>query len=290
MPGRRGLDCAKPDCTSKVKSDDLQLECEKCKGIFHLCCSEVTEAAYTAITHDSLLESFIWCCGVCRPKARKAINMIDILEKRLDDMEKNLKNFKTEMNERLQKIENTVDKKESDVSSLVDGKIKTIEQKFPSLRRVSILEKKAKDIEEEKDKKRRANNLILYNVPENTSAIIDERVKHDLVTIKKMFDDKNLQIKSKDIINVFRLGKDQSKGHPRPVLVKFSKEEIKKNVLSHCKDLKLKINNESIPIYYSSDKTIKEREERRKLVEELKKKEVMVKAKLESEMAKLLLY
>ena len=121
-------------------------------------------------------------------------------------------------------------------------------------------------------KKRRANNLILYNVPENTSAIIDERVKHDLVTIKRVFDDKNLHIKSKDITNVFRLGKDQNKGHPRPVLVKFSKEEIKKNVLSHCKDLKLKVNNENIPIYYSSDRTVKEREERRKLVEEMKRR------------------
>ena len=123
--------------------------------------------------------------------------MMDLLEKRVNDMDTNFENFKVEMNNRLQKIENSVEKKESDVSILVDGKIKTMKQNFPSIQRVSILEKKAKDIEEENDKKRRANNLIFYNVPESTSAIMDERVKHDLLMIKRIFKDKNLDIKSK---------------------------------------------------------------------------------------------
>ena len=43
-------------------------------------------------------------------------------------------------------------------------------------------------------------------------------------------------------------------------------------MLNFCKDLKLVVDKESRPIFYSMDLTIKEREERRRLVAELKKK------------------
>ena len=82
------------------------------------------------------------------------------------------------------------------------------------------------------------------------------------------------------IDNIFRLGKIKSsdneqtseKTNPRPLLIKFNSLEYKKDVLKYCKFLYCINDGVKININHSQDLTIKERKERRELVNELKRR------------------
>ena len=269
----RGYDCAADDCCNKIKFDGKFLECQRCKGLFHLACSGITENVFDALEADSLVEAFIWCCSACHVQARKAIDTVDLLNQKIEGVDKKTEDLKKLIENRLDVIESKINKKECEVTTLVDDKIKGIQQNFTSLKRVSLLEKKAQSIEEENDKKKRINNLIFYNIPESKSENINERFTHDCSMVKQMFKTKNLTLNVNDITNVFRLGKLQIANRPRPVLVRFNDESTKKNILKYCRDLKIKIDNESFSVHYAFDLTIKERVERKKLVEELKRRQ-----------------
>ncbi len=169
-----------------------------------------------------------------------------------------------EENERMAERLKVLEKK----SGAVEKKLETGEEK---LARVDKLEDRAREMEEQKDKERRKKNLIFYNLPEGNSHKIEERIKEDWLSIKKVFERKGLEMDKKQVGNLYRLGKERKPGKMRPLLVRFESEEDKKEVLRFCKDLKWIRENESVPISYSMDLTLKEREERRKLVAELRK-------------------
>ena len=154
-------------------------------------------------------------------------------------------------------------------NGVVEKKLVTGEEK---LARVGRLEDVTKEMEDQKDKERRKKNLIFYNLPESKNDDVRERIKDDWVNVKKVFERKGLELKKNDLGNMYRLGRDKIQGRSRPLLIRFEREEQKREVLHYCKDLKLVREKESTPIFYSMDLTIKEREERRKLVAELKKR------------------
>ena len=168
-------------------------------------------------------------------------------------------------NERMAERLKVLEKK----NGVIEKKLETGEEK---LVRVEKLEDKAKEMEEAKDKERRKKNLIFYNLPESSKDDVKERIKEDWGSIKEVFERKGLEIKKNDVGNLYRLGRDKVIGKSRPLLMRFETEEKKREVMSYCKDLKLVVNKESRSIFYSMDLTIKEREERKKLVEELKKR------------------
>ena len=125
------------------------------------------------------------------------------------------------------------------------------------------------------EKERRSKNIILYNIPESEAEAADERIKEDCNKIKDILEIKKLKLCPQKIENIFRLGRKDdiaTKGRPRPILLKFDTLEYKKEVLSYCKDLYLIIESVKTPIYYSLDLTLKERTERKALVEELKER------------------
>ena len=270
MTKSKAKNCAKSNCNKTIKVTEKFMQCEKCKGFLHLLCSGITEAVYDAATNDLVMDRFIYCCDDCRSDARTSIESMQIVEKKFKIVDKKMEDLKTEMEERIKKIEQ-LDRKQIEVSSSVEEKINTI-QKYSS--RVSVLEKKAETFEESNEKKRRVNNLVFYNIPESKSDVAKERFVHDCSLVKKMFEDRNLTLTLKEIGNIFRLGKrKEDDDRPRPILVRFSNEDIKTNVLKYCRDLKLKINNECFAIHYSFDLTRKERLERKTLVDELKKRQ-----------------
>ena len=108
-------------------------------------------------------------------------------------------------------------------------------------------------------------------MPESTSEDLTEGIKNDWLKIKQIFERKGLEVEQKKIKNVFRLGKEKVSGKIRPLLIKFASQEEKKKVLKYCNDLKYLKDNVSMPIHYSMDLTVKEREERKRLSSELKR-------------------
>ncbi len=244
--------CSKVGCL--VKTRQQEIKCERCHGTFHLSCSGIPKEAYEAIKAAAQLTNFIWCCDACRPEVRQAIAKLEFIESKVEKVEEKLEEWEVVVNKRLKVLEERMEKKNKE-----EGE------------KLKIIQKKTQDIEEEKEKDRRRDNLILYNIPESASQNIAERIRNDWESIKQIFERKGLQLDQKKFKNIYRLGREQTLGKTRPLLIRFVSQEAKKEILKFCNDLKFLKENESIPIYYSMDLTVKEREERKKLVEELKR-------------------
>ena len=77
------------------------------------------------------------------------------------------------------------------------------------------------------------------------------------------------------VLNIYRLlrKKDDTLS---PLLVKLQSEKLKWDIIKSFKNLKYLKNGMSHPIYVTWDKTIKEQQEQKKLIAELKPGKIMV--------------
>ena len=110
---------------------------------------------------------------------------------------------------------------------------------------------------------------MYFNIPESNCEEAADRMKNDFQLLNRTYE--NLELKPEDISTLFRVGK-KIDDKTRPLVVKFTSLEKKKDVLFKSGKLKLKYNNEICEIFVSIDRTPKQREENKKLVEQLKKK------------------
>ena len=295
---QKGSACGKSGCTAKVKNTDQGIECEKCETWFHLACTNFSEAAYAVLVKEELFDDIIWCCDVCRPKVRKAIEIMDLLEDKINNVDKKIEDFKSTVDQRLENIEKSLKSKDSNVSTIIESKIKDVAKNFTnvdnsgkeSLRKITNLEEKLEQQNEIKDKERRNKNLILYNVPESLASDANDRVKDDCLKIKDIFKRNSFTVSPENVINIYRLGakkekkeenenqdnENQDKDKPRPLLLKFDTAEYKKSVLNSCSGLYYEVKKENeickIDIHYSLDLTKKERDERKELVNKMKER------------------
>src|SRR6266516_4402150 len=135
-----------------------------------------------------------------------------------------------------------------------------------------VLDETKKMADEEKDREGRSNNIIMYRVPECSTA--EGRVKHDKSFSVELFNTvMELDVKDEDLRSIFRLGKwDPSNSTNRPLLIQFREKAIKNRVmesLSKLKGASDRLKNLSI----TNDMTKNERSECKRLVEEAKQKE-----------------
>ena len=134
-----------------------------------------------------------------------------------------------------------------------------------------VVDETKRNATEEKDRKLRANNIIVYRVPE--CANNEERGKHDkqfcMDLLKGILE---VEVREEDIVKVFRLGKKKENGQQRPILIQLRERGTKNRIMETLYKLKSaedKFRNISI----SHDLTQLERTECKALVEEAKKKQ-----------------
>ena len=115
---------------------------------------------------------------------------------------------------------------------------------------------------------KKKNNLIYFKIPESSSDNVENRLKHDFECLQKVYDTDFVM--HNDISNLFRVGK-KNENNARPLVVKFRDTETKEKFIARTfgKELSLTIGNEIIKIAASRDKTIKQREEYKKCLDEL---------------------
>ena len=131
---------------------------------------------------------------------------------------------------------------------------------FPSIA------KKLNQQQEEDDRLRRKNNLLFFGIPESNHADLEDQLKDDCDIVKLVLRSK-IKFCSGDV-KAFRLGSKRA-DKPRPFLIKLENEKIKWEILKASKGLKLFKENQCFPIFVSLDRTVMERNERRKLIAEL---------------------
>ena len=103
-------------------------------------------------------------------------------------------------------------------------------------------------------------------MPETNSEDKQEELLEDFNNLKKVYEGK-VTIKKEDLNHMTRLGKRGT--NPRPIQITPASQNMRKDLLTKNMNLKLKVNNESIPIYVSPDRTDKQRAEYSKLRDEL---------------------
>ena len=120
-------------------------------------------------------------------------------------------------------------------------------------------------LNEEKEKSKRKLNLILHNIPESDTTIVETRKQHDTDTAMAIIN-QHLSIPA-SISNVVRLGKrTEDRDKPRLLRITVDSDQTKAKVLRNC----TKIRNIKKPeylqqVYITPDLTFKEREENKLL-------------------------
>ena len=166
------------------------------------------------------------------------------------------------MESTIENISRTITQTETDVVTVktvgqINEKIGAVENTMDR-----VIDLKLDDMkDEEKERERRQNNVILYNVPEKVVGktdriIVEELIQHDL-GVRDV------------IIEVIRLGVGKE---PRPILLKLPDTQTQRTVLSKAKNLKQADNEATRNVYIVPDKTPKEREKYRELQKELKER------------------
>ena len=125
---------------------------------------------------------------------------------------------------------------------------------------------------ESKDREKRLNNVIIFNLSESTSQLKTTRQQHDKEQILEMCTEINNNFTDTDVTETRRLGeaKENATG-PRPVLITLTHIDKKRTLrrFHHIRE-----NDKFKNIKIDHDKTKQEREESKKLYEEAKRQEV----------------
>jgi hypothetical protein len=99
----------------------------------------------------------------------------------------------------------------SDMISPLQGQVNQLmlnqQKASPSVNEESI-------INELQDRQNRSKNVIVYNVPESRSSVINQRIVHDNDQIANVINDLGVSV---NVCKVIRLGKSTDKSKPRPI-------------------------------------------------------------------------
>ena len=177
-------------------------------------------------------------------------------------MNQETKKLREEIDSKLSDIEQRLQKCEKVENPVLTSAIKkVVNQSIPS--------KAINDEREAIEKKK--NNLIFFKIPESSSEIVEDRLKHDFDCLRELYQPEFVE--QNEINNLFRVGKKNDL-NARPLIVKFRDYDIKEKYITETfgKELSLTRNNEIIKIAATHDKTEKQREEYKLCREELKER------------------
>ena len=120
---------------------------------------------------------------------------------------------------------------------------------------------------EAKEREKRLNNVIIFNLTESTSQLKTTKKEHDEQQILELCTEIDHNFTETDIMHmeIHRLGKlSEDTSNPRPVQIKFPNSDNKRSILRNFHRLK---NNEKFGnIKIDHDKTKQEREESKKTI------------------------
>ena len=183
--------------------------------------------------------------------------------------------------DRFKRLESEVKEKKAD-SNQADTKQVTqanLEKMMADVKEAEVnIEKKIETelkvyLEQKHDKDSRKNNIIILRLEEQEGDNEEERIKNDRKEIKKLLNVTNpeLEAELETIIpkkSSLRLGRKKD-GVSRPVKIKLSDEEMKKDIFRGCKNLRNSTYNH---VYIQNDLSKEEQEKNYKMRQELRER------------------
>ena len=294
-------ECSNALCT---ESSDQLMPCNDCSLMFHPKCCGMDEQLYNLLlSSDCSGLTWIWRCCSCKSRfdteSPKSSDLSDQLENissslkldlsrelkkeitlmqrslntRLDDLEnKGLPNITNQIAKKVESQTNDVRNQLTSYASKVKENINDtskINNKVNThLKRMNIHLSNSLN-EEEKDIQNRAKNLCLFNIPESLSEDPNVRYKEDLNKIRRVLNGK-VCLQKGDVINLRRIKNGPEK--TSPIIITLSDEEKRLQILK-SRNLKLERDSEQpILIYCSPDRTLKQRQLYKELLENMRER------------------
>ena len=260
-------------CNVMVGVKAKALWCDMCDNWYHTKCINIKDELYNSLKEWPTVS---WVCDVCirnKKSVRKKEGKIEMdLMRKMDELFKRIEeNSKREQVERENIKEQlrvmteqniSLYKRLNDIESNIEEKIdRKIELKMTD-REESLIRKVKKEIDEEIDKYRREDNVVILGMQEG----------EDQLKIRSLMDELEI-VNTEESYKWIRIGK-QNQQKPRPILIKPKNrnENLKGQMLKNAKRLKNTKKEELKNIIITADQTIKEREESKKLREELRER------------------
>ena len=231
-----------------------------------------------------------WVCTFCvlqNLKIDTNVNNLDMfgtLSKKMDEMKKELKaeinsqklSYASALSKGLTEnrekaaliVKNSVKQLETNLTTKIEVERETLVEINKDLETVrSSIEKNYETETESEARSKKINNVCIYNIPENSHEDSQENYKNDVKVVKELLTNK-INLSKDDVKAFYRVGIKTS-GKNRPIIIKLSSVEIKKNILSLRN---LQYNGHRV--FVSIDRTKKEQIEHKKLVAELKERKI----------------
>jgi hypothetical protein len=228
MPPKRLKMVCKPCKKTFSDKADRLMECNFCHDRYCIQCLEMEEATYKILTENL---GSMWFCSSC--KLRMEQNILN--ERKIEDKCKEYMNkFEARMTKMEQELDNKCDRE--NVLKIVKDEITKInnhEQSEP-VNNSEVVDNIVKEI---KERGSRDNNMVIYNLIEQTDLESDGRTVVDRENIIRLFDEvMNERVEELEITKVIRLG--EKKGNIRPTLIGFRNVEIKEKIMKNAYRLK----------------------------------------------------
>ena len=278
-------------CGNPVKDGQSGVECDKCGMWFHSACQLVPSAAVTALKKIAVLTWFCTECKASLTKQPKLNKKITQLESKVADLDVSLREHMKLTHGSLKEIEVMVaeqsiltkksykelEKTKASYASMVRDScaeaVTSIQKSVPSnltQKTAGASSQAAQEIsgviDNFIDKERRKLNVVIYNLPEQgleTDTVTDKMQKDIALFCQIMREELHLNVR---VSRAFRAGQ-KVPNRPRLLIVTLDSTEVKMELLKLSSELKNSENWHSL--YINPDLTRKEREDGKKLRQEL---------------------
>ena len=202
---------------------------------------------------------------------------IDKIAEKVGTIEKSLEckadiSAVAQLDTRVEYLESRLTNAESQIAAYSDVK-KAEENVIKKYVEKAVAVQTSQDTEELEEKEKRRTSLIIHGIRESASEESEEREEDDLDVVALVLQE--LKCDDAAVKKVIRLGKrPESAGDdtvkPRPIKMVVESVEQKVKIIRSAKNLRLAQEGDWKTVFIHQDLTMKEREQRRKLVQELK--------------------
>ena len=266
-------------CDKTVQDDNDAILCEICDLWHHIECKGLSKEAYNFLSKQH--NSIHWYCRKCDvafAKMCEAISRLELrqekIEQKVEELDSRTKDTEAAIkysNASIHKIEEKVKELEVkvDCQNIERSKIEGAASGLPKAEVEKIIKVELKSSEEERrEREHRRQNIMIFELKELEESSRDISLSNDTSSFKQVcVEVLEVDIKPQDIIQVTRIGK-KAEGNTRPLRIKLSSEEKKKEIFMNLHKLRA---SDSKKIHFDHDLTKLQRQERKELIEKAKK-------------------
>jgi len=291
--GSHCVDCGKP-----VLKTQAGLACDACGFWHHVECEEVSDEIYEFLCDHSDEPSLAWYCKRCSAANKRLTEMLLMMHEHQQQFEERMNNFEISLDKKMEEMSKSMSDQIGELRSTLNKKpdkqetrdsmvaveekvtklVETVEKQRSDSHELrdcvqdAVREKLQEDKEEAEDVKKRSTNLILHGLPEVANPESDSAKKEQedqLVNLLHAIKCDDISVQS--TVRLGRYDKDQQK--PRPVKMVVASEQQKEKVLKQAKNLKSTTDKVFERVFIHQDLTVKQRQKRHLLVQELKQRQ-----------------